>query len=162
MWFNWGNIRTLYTSHVLPSLCRTYFSRVNFTVSSLWDATIIFAFLLCSISSSTYSKHLDKQKGRWSGFRHFPAQPQRTLIVIQHLLVIHPVSGLIVWVYRVFVANLFGPVSLLIHVGSTNQFGTKVPAFTSWQLNVHSYVVIGFLKVLKDVMWCAFLSIQYV
>lgn len=49
----------------------------------------------------------------------------------QHLLVIHPVSGLIVWVYRVFVANLFGSVSLLVHVGSTNQFGTKVPALPS-------------------------------
>lgn len=62
---------------------------------------------------------------------------------------IHPVSGLIVWVYGVFVANLFGPVSLLVHVGSANQFGTKVPALSSWQLNVHSYIVIGFLKVFK-------------
>lgn len=128
---------------------KTYFSRVNFTVSSLWVATMIFGFLLCSISSSKYSKHLDKEQGGWLGFRHFPAETQRTLMMIQHLLVIHHISGLIVWVYRVFVAYLFGPVSLLVHVGSTNQFGTKVPALPSWQLNVHSDIVIGFLKTLK-------------
>lgn len=143
-------------SDVLPSFnfsCRpehTYFSRVNFTVSSLWVATMIFAFLLCSISSSTYSKHLDKQQGKWSGSRHFLAELHRALVISQHLLVIHPVGGLIVWVYWVFVANLFGPVSLLVHVGSTNQFGTKVPALPSWQLNIHSYIAVGILKVLKN------------
>lgn len=129
---------------------KTYFSRVNFTVSSLWVATMIFGFLLCLISSSKYSKHLEKQQGRWLRFRHFLAEPQRVLMIFQHLLMIHPVSGLIVRVYRVFVANLFGPVSLLVHVGATNQFGTKVPAFPSWHLNVHNYIAIGFLRVLKN------------
>lgn len=62
---------------------------------------------------------------------------------------IHPVGGLIVGVYRVFVADLFGPVSLLVHVGSTDQFGTKVPALPSRKLNIYCYIVIGVLKVLK-------------
>lgn len=129
-------------------LKQTYFCRVNFTVSSLWVATMIFAFLLCSISSSKYSKHLDKQRGRWLEFRNVLAEPQRALIIIQDLLVIHPVSGLIVWVYWVFVANLLGPGSFLVHVGSSNQLGTKVPALPPWQLNIHSDIVIGVLKAL--------------
>lgn len=138
--------------NVLPSMQawdKTYFSRVNFTVSSLWVATMTFAFLLCSISSSTYSKHLNKQQGRWLGFRYFIANPQRALIIIQDLLVIHPVSGFIVWVYWVLIANFLGSGSLLVHVGSPNQFGTKVPAFPSWQLNIQSYIVIGFLNTSK-------------
>lgn len=54
-------------------LRQMYFSRVNFTVSSLWVATMTFAVLLCSISSSIYSKHLKKQEGRWLGFTYFIA-----------------------------------------------------------------------------------------
>lgn len=56
--------------------------------------------------------------------------PGLTLLA-QHLLVIHPVCGLIVWIYGVFVTDLFGSVSLLVHVGTANQFGTKEPALTS-------------------------------
>ncbi len=66
-------------------------------------------------------------------------------MIIQHILVIHPVRGLIVWVYRVFVADLLGSVSLLVHVSSANQFCTEVPALPPRQLNVHSDIVIGFL-----------------
>lgn len=67
---------------------------------------------------------------------------------MQHIPVVHPVSGLIIGVDWVFVADLFGPVSLLVHVGTANQFGTKVPVLSSRQLNVHGYIVIGFLWVI--------------
>lgn len=131
---------------------KTYFCRVNFTVSSLWVATMILAFLLYSISSSIYSKHLgEKQRSRELEFGNVLSEPQRALIIIiQDLLMIHPVSGLIVWVYWVFIANLLSPGSLLVHVGSTNQLGTKVPVLPPWQLNIQSYIVIRVLKALKD------------
>lgn len=58
---------------------------------------------------------------------------------------IHSVRGLVVGVYGIFVANLLGPVSLLVHVGPTDQFGTKVPVLPSGQLNVHRHIVVGFL-----------------
>lgn len=51
--------------------------------------------------------------------------------LVQHLLVIHPVCSLIIWIYGVFVTDLFGSVSLLVHVGAANQFGTKEPALPS-------------------------------
>lgn len=70
-------------------------------------------------------------------------------LLIQHSLVIHPVCGLIVWIYGVLVTDLFGPVSLLVHVGPPNQLGTKIPALAPRQLDIHSYIVIGFLKNIK-------------
>lgn len=149
--FTW---QIFYHLYILQAGLRTYLSRVNFTVSSLWVATIIFAFLLCSISSNTYSKHLCKHQGNWLGFQTFCSWTTKgSLTIIQHSLVIHPVSGLIVRVYWVFVTNLFCPVSLLVHVGSTNQFGTKVPALPSGELNVHSYVVVGFLNIIFQTLF---------
>lgn len=59
---------------------------------------------------------------------------------------IHPVSGFIVGVYGVFVANLLCPGSLLVHVSPSDEFGTEVPAFTARQLNIQGYVVVGFLN----------------
>lgn len=59
---------------------------------------------------------------------------------------IHPICGLIVWIYGVFVTNLFGPVSFLVHVGAAYQLGTKEPALPPRQLDIHSYIVVGFLK----------------
>lgn len=125
----------------------TYFSRVNFTVSSLWVATIIFALRLCSISSNTYSRHLDTRPGGWLGFQTSinHKKKQTAWVSFLRLLVVHPVRGLVVGVYGVFVANLFGPVSLLVHVGPPNQFGTEVPVLPSRQLNVHGHIVVGFL-----------------
>lgn len=69
---------------------------------------------------------------------------------LRRSLVIHPVGGLIVWVDGVFVANLLGPVPLLVHVGSADQLGTKVPVLPARQLDVHSHIIIGFLEY-KDV-----------
>lgn len=63
---------------------------------------------------------------------------------------IHPVCSLIVWIDGVLVPDLLGPVSLLVHVGSTNQFGTKVPALSPRQLDVHGYIVIGLLQNIRS------------
>lgn len=62
------------------------------------------------------------------------------------LPVVHPIGWLIVRVNRVFISNLFGPFSLLIHVGPTHQLGSKVPTLTSRQFYIHSYIVIGLLQ----------------
>lgn len=64
----------------------------------------------------------------------------------QGSLVIHPVSGFIVGVYWIFVAYLLCPGSLLVHVRSSDEFGSKVPAFPPRQLDIQGQVVIGFLN----------------
>lgn len=64
------------------------------------------------------------------GFINRSSWPGLSLLV-RRLLVIHPVCGLVVWIYGVFVTDLFGSVSLLVHVGAANQFGTKEPALPS-------------------------------
>ena len=93
-----------------------------------------------------------------------PAQTARQMFRIQSLshrstcglnsttqrsLVVHPVGGLIVRVDWVLVADLLGPGSLLVHVGSAHQLGTEVPALPPGQLDIHSEIVIGILKALS-------------
>lgn len=80
------------------------------------------------------------------GITDFLVEEHEELTISPDLLVVHPVSGLIVWVYWIFIPNLLGSCSLLVHVSSTDEFGAKVPAFPSRQLNIHSNVVVGFLN----------------
>lgn len=80
----------------------------------------------------------------------FLAESPSGLIKIQDLLMIHPVSGLIVWVYWILVSNFLRPGSLLVHVGSANEFGTKVPTLPPRQLNIQGHVVVGFLNAVNN------------
>lgn len=59
---------------------------------------------------------------------------------------VHSISRLVSGVNWVLITKLLGPLSLLIHVGSTHQLGCKVPALTLRQLYVHSQIVISLLQ----------------
>lgn len=67
------------------------------------------------------------------------------------LPVVHYIGWLIIRVNRVLITNLVGPLSLLIHVGPTDQLGSKAPTFTSRQFYVHSYIIISLLQSRKSV-----------
>lgn len=65
---------------------------------------------------------------------------------INLLPVIHSIGRRIIGVNRVLITELFGPLSLLIHVGPTHQLGSEMPTLASRQFYVHSYIVISLLQ----------------
>lgn len=85
----------------------------------------------------------------------------KVLHFIQDLLMIHPVSGFIVGVYWIFIANFLRPGSLLVHVSSTDQFCTEIPAFPPGKLHVQSHVVVGFLNGENNTLFLHLLNIFF-
>lgn len=64
----------------------------------------------------------------------------------RHVLVVHPVGGLIVRVDGIFISDLCRAGSLLIHVRSSDQLRTEEPALPPRQLHIHRHVIIRLLQ----------------